>query len=155
MQVANGKYLPKVFESVKYDGRNLKDIFSTLKDTKIFVTTEDNSESGLLDSLTTKYYTMENEDGTGLISMPIICEETDTVAGVVMEKEEPESTFLGKYKNAYGYPNLEKAKKEAKKIILEDRCKVGVAFYRLHSSRQKNKDKKGDLIHAHVPICKK
>ena len=95
---------------------------------------------------------METEDGR-TISMPIICDEKDNVAAVVMKKTDPETTILGKYLNAFGYPSLEKAQAAAKKALKSKR-EIGIAFYNLHKTRPEcsKKSHKGDLIIAMVPV---
>lgn len=106
-------------------------------------------------NLTTKYYSMQEQDGE-LVSMPLICEEQDRIAAVVMKKLNPESTFLGDYVNAFGFPSLREAEQYADNMLYKKMKKgmidVGVAFYHLHPIRhQYSKTKKDDLINAHVP----
>ena len=89
-------------------------------------------------SLTTKYYSTNdikskfNPKG-GWISMPIICDESDKYAAVLLNDE-------GKYANAYGFPTLQKAKEKAKE-------KGTYLFYKLHNNRENcSKSSTGDLI---------
>jgi hypothetical protein len=95
----------------------------------------------MLDNLTTKYYSTSkiksSFNPTGKwISMPIICEVNDTVALILLSTD-------GKYKNAYGFPTLAKAKASTE----NKNGKGNVAFYKLHTNKDNcSKSLKGDLI---------